>query len=395
MDAETSCDVMDVVHAGDDAAQPIYDLPALGPDYDSLFAWPRAFLQDLSDATGGEPSVADRILSKFQGGISLVTDYSGVGSAEIAFSFIQQGLADFNPGFAAVMAAPEYVGLLCERATDMNSACRKVLMYSEALDAADHSHGPLPKHSPKCIFGSLEERIDEDLLQKLRRMQSEELRKAQQSVLDKHMTDAGAYQTFGRAFLARAMEALTEYQADPPARAWCHRHEQACDFNARSSSAALKMAVAGATCVDWSALGLKNGWLGKSGIAFVIWAHERRLCKDKVVILENVMGFDDEALSLAFPNYSCTVFRISPHDLGVPATRARKYMVLLAPGLTWSECLGDNPASVAAGFDQIFKSSGVTVEAASFFAAPPDIVASNRAWEAASAIKACDASRHG
>lgn len=337
-------------------------------DYQRLFLWPQVFLEKLGKYSA---SCVEVLLDRYRGGLSMVTDFSGVGSAEIAGLFIEHGLKDSG---SEIFSSPEYVGLCCRRASDSNPACRRILLHD---DCSPDSQGAWKSG---CIFGSLEERVEPQVLQKLRRMQDEcitqansELNHVDEVVAD---TERSLIKKWGRRFVQMAVQFLQESVEELPARVWCHRHEQACPFHVKCEQGGFDIAVAGPPCVDWSQIGQRQGWLGDSAIPFLLWAHERRLCQERVTVMENVPGFDDEILDIVFPGYTITVFPLSLRQLGISAKRDRIYITILLPGASW---LLNEPGVV---FSQIFTEQHMLTNSSQFYAAPQDVVDRNHQWQA-------------
>lgn len=111
--------------------------------------------------------------------------------------------------------------------------------------------------------------------------------------------------------------------------AFCYQHGCVCD--PKDFTGKLQVNVAGVTCYDWSLLGNQLGWLGKSSIVFMarlqgeMFHHQR-----DIILAECVEGFDDDVFGeLVSDHYSLTTWTLSPVMFGFPATRQRKYMVLL------------------------------------------------------------------
>ena len=63
-------------------------------DFPSLFLWPAIHLQKLAMK---DPDIVKCLIAKYQAGLHLSTDYSGVGSAELVCQFIQEALQQAQP----------------------------------------------------------------------------------------------------------------------------------------------------------------------------------------------------------------------------------------------------------------------------------------------------------
>ncbi|CAE7551971.1 unnamed protein product [Symbiodinium natans] len=339
-------------------------------DFQRLFLWPREFVQKMATYSAQCLGV---LVDKYRDGLSIVTDFSGVGSVEIACSFIEHGLRDSGQ-CQETFSSSQFTGLHCQRASDSNPACRKILM----LDACSHEGEGASGHAPGCVFGSLEERIAPEILQKLHSLQAtcvagaeSDLDGVEDATLQKNL-----HHRWGRQFLKLAVEALQDSGAELPATVWCHRHQRACRFHVRDEQAGATLAAGGPPCIDWSQIGLRLGWLGRGAIPFLLWAHERWLCRERIILMENVPGIDHDSLSVVFPCYHITVFTVSLAQFGIPANRERVYIVMLLQGTSW---LLQDPEAV---FREIFTEEHLLSSACQFFSAPQDIVDRNHSWQA-------------
>ncbi|CAE7038116.1 unnamed protein product [Symbiodinium sp. CCMP2592] len=346
------------------------------PDSDGhfrrLFLWPRVFLEKLAKYSASSVEV---LVDRYREGLSVVTDFSGVGSAEIACLFIEHGLKDSG---SEIFSSPEYVGLRCRRASDSNPACRRILLHDDCNpDFQGASHSAVSGQAHGCIFGSLEERVEPEVLQKLRRMQGA-CKDNADSELDKAAEDShrSIIRKWGREFVRMAVQFLQKSVTELPTKVWCYRHEQACPFCVTHEQGGIDIAIAGPPCVDWSQIGQRHGWLGDGAIPFLLWAHERRLCRERITIMENVVGFDDDILDVVFPGYITTVFPVSLRQLGIPAHRDRIYIVILLPGASW---LLSEPRVV---FAEIFTEQYLLTNSSQFYSAPKDVVDRNHEWQA-------------
>ena len=134
------------------------------------------------------------------------------------------------------------------------------------------------------------------------------------------------------------------------------------------------MAIAGVTCVDWSSLGCKGGWLGDSSLPFLFWARERHFQGEDIIIIECTPQIDHATIADILPEYTLHMFDVCSSALGVPATRRRKYSVLLRNNrLIW---MVNCEKSLMSYFKQLF-GQDPRVDARHFVSAPDDAV---QAW---------------
>ena len=213
------------------------------------------FLEDLKRKN---PVFLDLLAEKF----SMVTDYSGVGSAEIACHFIHA--AAERRSNSRVIKRPVFL-----RASDSNPDCRSVLL----------NHRGSSK--PTCVMCNLLDRVPKALLEtwkaSLSKYQADMKLLLQQ---DNSMTAAdrkAAAKNLGREFLKEGYLAMTEEGHDViPQFGWCYRHQKSCSKSSLDDySDFFRIAVAGVTCTDFSNMGVKMGFVGESSIPFLAWTPER------------------------------------------------------------------------------------------------------------------------
>ena len=292
--------------------------------FEALFRWPEIFAQRLQAAA---PRALRKVLEKYRQGLFLSSNYSGVGTAEIVCEFIQTAVKDQVQ--CSQSSSGSDVGLVCISATDSLADCRRVLL----------SYVSSP---PNCVFGSLEERAPAELVNNLRSMQDSCLSEAHNAHAE-GVRDA--YTSWGRFFMEEACQVIRE-SADKAGVAplvWCYRHQSNCHFSRRHlrTDSGWTLEVAGVSCIDWSLLGNQLGWLGPTCISFLLWAREQHVFRPDITVIENVDNFDDHVLKMLFPKHTITVFGLLPSQFGVPATRSRKYIVMLSEDCCWNPALRD------------------------------------------------------
>ena len=93
---------------------------------------------------------------------------------------------------------------------------------------------------------------------------------------------------------------------------------------------ALRVHVAGSTCTSWSRMGTKRGWAATSALAFAVWAFETLAQRPDALLRECTQDFDVSMLESIFgEHYTLASYVFSPIDLGYPASRPRRYTLLL------------------------------------------------------------------
>ena len=88
--------------------------------------------------------------------------------------------------------------------------------------------------------------------------------------------------------------------------------------------------VAGTVCVAWSSMGSGSGWLAASCIPFFIWLSLVVHKRPHFIIHECTPRFEIEIFQKALGTwYDIQTICLSPTDLGIPASRDRRYTVML------------------------------------------------------------------
>ena len=124
-------------------------------------------------------------------------------------------------------------------------------------------------------------------------------------------------------------------------RCWVHNrtcHVLPMRSSTSKTQSSFTLCVAGASCTDFSKMGLQEKWLGNTALPFLQWWYELMLVLPDAVVLENVKGFDLEVLRDLLPGYRMSVVETCPSDLGIPISRRRLYMIFLREATTsWTE----------------------------------------------------------
>lgn len=122
-------------------------------------------------------------------------------------------------------------------------------------------------------------------------------------------------------------------QADlaPWREQFCYRCSKQCrvSFSEGTSPGDRRvLAIAGVTCVDFSAFGRRSGLAGKSMVALAAWLAQVLADEPDLVIIENVVQFRMKAVAPLKQMFDFHIIDFSPEDLGIPSPRRRKYMLL-------------------------------------------------------------------
>ncbi len=252
--------------------------------------------------------------------VLVTTSYSGIGCAEAALSWIRDAFQDAGVSLAVRFHA----------ATDISAVCRKAL--------ASHVPGSRPEH----IFGNVEDCVPAGAIAAMYAMaamyRARITARTAAARQAKGMEHASAVrraevQRLGERFLAKATKLVAEHEFDLGATGWCHVHERQCPLapTRPQSHHALLLEVAGSTCVAWSSMGLRWGWLDPSAVPCLAWTRWMRARRPHIIIHENTPRFDvQQLLALLGPDLYVAVSQVtSPHDFGVPTRRWRPYTLLV------------------------------------------------------------------
>ena len=317
--------------------------------YKQLFDWPALFLDKLSDDQIAE------LVRKARNGICLVTDYSGLGSPETALHFLFQALGTRlgDPDM------PQKLRLM--RASDCDVHCRRILLGQPA---------GVGEPGACCVLGDMLDRCPSELVTECEALLQDCRGQAKEAIETDGLRPEEACRSWGRKFVDQAIQIMSKNsQTKNP---WCYRHLQSqCACNSAVPEEMLSMAVAGVTCVDWSAIGLKGGWLGDSAIAFLAWARERHLYQERIILIECTPAIDVATIQEIFFEYTMVVFDICPSMLGIPVHRRRAYMILLrSSDLAWHTDCAQDPATA---WRELFCQK-TWIDCAEFGSAPTELV---------------------
>ena len=154
--------------------------------FSDLFEWPAVYPKRIQDVC---PDAVANFATKLEQGIQMVTDYSGVGPPEVCMQFVVDALPKIAGG-----VAPEGC-FQCERASDIDTCCRQILLCHEGPGA------------PACVFGQFSERCPAYLVK-----QSEELlqlhRQAWEDDQKQGRADKATKLRHGREFIDASMQVM-------------------------------------------------------------------------------------------------------------------------------------------------------------------------------------------
>jgi hypothetical protein len=118
-------------------------------------------------------------------------------------------------------------------------------------------------------------------------------------------------------------------------RAWCFKCSSLCRIHGPGDTAerSTRVAIAGTTCTSWSVMGRgskSRRWMAQSALPFVVWAWETLAWEPDLIFHECTPDFDVATLQVIFAAiYVITTLVFSPVHLGWPASRSRRFTLLV------------------------------------------------------------------
>ena len=244
--------------------------------------------------------------------------------------------------------------------------CRAPRLCYSAADNAEHARRALQSHSfdtaPRHVFGDILQCLPKATLQDLR---AEEARAMEQWKSAKHDRKLGnlideelqAWQAeFSEAYLKELHKGLSNVGFEE--RAWCYVHSAYCPLSPRHGPDLKEMLWiegGGSTCCPWSAQGGHDKFLDKATLVFFTWLYHWRFIQPDMILHENTAGFPSyifndirnatphgqvkcvasrlpregwEAKDDGAPQWTVDSETFSPEHLGIPSSRARRYVLL-------------------------------------------------------------------
>ena len=262
-------------------------LPSGPKTVEDLYNWPARALDVLS---AKRPECVQQLVENLLSGVSLVTHYSGKGTAESALLDVADITRERENMW---IPSPR-----CASACDISSKCRDLLLR--------HDERCKPKH----VFGDMLDRIP---------MQSPPLSGLSAPEVQQHLLKHASqlYNTSSKSF--------------------CYQHYQPCCLwdglespgNPRERTGLL-LSAAGFTCTDWSPrrTGKRPGLLGSSAPVYYHWVTENRQLQPDLLLWENSSQFDPAVLQDHLGDeYVHIVAKVCPTMIGWPQTRERYFGV--------------------------------------------------------------------
>ncbi|CAE7886579.1 unnamed protein product, partial [Symbiodinium sp. KB8] len=266
------------------------ELPAGPTSMAELYNWTEHGFDVLQSKRPGSLSVLTQNLLN---GISLITHYSGKGTAEAAFCDV----ADHACSRLDALRERRGQCVTCASACDNSPLCVDLLLH--------HDRSSRPVH----VFGDICERIDE----KLQSRSNEEVK----DYLEKHQAEL----------------------YNPESKAFCFRHNRPCRLwdglewpGTPSRRSGLLVSAAGFSCTDWSPrrAGKRPGLQGATAPVYYRWVAENRSLRPDVLMWENSSCFDPKVLEEHLGDgYVHAHVLLCPSMIGWPQNRSRFFGVAI------------------------------------------------------------------
>ena len=254
-----------------------------------LYNWPTRVFDILRS---NNPASVDTLAQNLEAGLTVITHYSGKGTAESAFCDVADCVRQQVPSLRNKQLVQ------CASACDVKPFCRELL--------CRHGSGSRPKH----VFGNMFERIP---------IQTPPL-------------DSGNAEE-----LRERLDASKHLLYTPESKAFCYSHMQPCRLwdglespGEPRQRSGLLVSGAGFSCTDWSPrrTGKRLGLNGSTASLFYHWVAENQAMKPDLLFWENSAGFDPEVIEVHLGNeYVHVSVQVCPSMFGWPQTRPRYFGV--------------------------------------------------------------------
>ena len=280
---------------------------------------PKSF-EEVADLTGRylERLVTDEVegltasenLSQAVGedGTILLTDYSGIGSAEMESAIITSS--------AQQQDLPVDEGIVVWRSCDTDPHCRMILKLHEGPTKARH------------ILPDILSRCPAEVVQDLRELLDKYLDQFNMKIQEPGAIKKDIVRELGREFMRQGWRRLQGVKMS--AKAWCIRHKKLCPVYPPKTYKpnARRLWVGGNVCIPWSSVGDLMGWLHPVSIVFLVVMYELTQNDIDQIVQECVRWFDVEFLKELLSGH--ITFRhiiFSPIQQGIPTQRTREYAI--------------------------------------------------------------------
>lgn len=227
------------------------------------------------------------------------------------------------------------------RACDCDRICQRILLASGGGDEA----GP----RCQCVFTDIRGHIPEQILKKFEEVQKRYAKKLPGrnpgcSGAKTAKPDAQAMKATTDALMRDLIQVLQSeqfsYERDSKL-CWCLKHDRLCPLVIPTKEGCLVIWAGGVSCLDWSTVGLRNGWAGDGCVANMAWFACILACKPHVVIIECTPHYSMTHVRMILePTYTVMNTKLCPTMFGVPSRRVR----------SWSVCTLNSAVDVAFPF---------------------------------------------
>ena len=242
-------------------------------------------------------------------GITIRTDFSGIGSPEFACHRLQS---------AARMEWGSQGFFKMESATEISASCRRALQM----------HGAF---SPLCVFDDILEREPGALKSFLTQNCQKHEYLATRNVVSGSMDKGSAKRQFGKRLFESVIRPASDMSLFPPIkRAKCVTHASFCHVSPKVDRRGCKISVGGLVCTHFSNRGKRRGLLDPENLRLIVtWIRERLTHLEDFAIIENVVGFDTDVLKPLLHEYQLEKLILCPSQFGLGCTRKRLFLLLV------------------------------------------------------------------
>ena len=311
---------------------------------EELFSWPERCVERL------DPFARARLSSHVRQGIIVYSDYSGIDMARESLELV--------------------IGALMKKAGDIYRACDTGIWFHRACDTG-RSQRRVLVHVAKtcdggqsCCFGNMLDRLPD--------VAKSYLAAASPAPTDDPRRRVEAYDDIKKWLACNGPLCFSE-----EAQAWCYVHEKHCKAYPPSPSeerpSALRVNVAGVTCVAWCESGRREGDAHLSELYFSVWVAERRYLQEQgredVAFLECSAQFPiKRKLVDALPNHKVVFVYDGPELHGWPFRRRR--VLAAAISKRSAQWVGPAQEDLAGHYSKIYHRA-VVLKGDVLFCCPP------------------------